>query len=87
MTRPKESARLRDERIAGTDNGLTLRTRIVKDRTKYTRKIKHRKSIAEAMDFALCGNFAIFVAWLRKRKIKSLYIQAASTPSTRGTWR
>lgn len=52
MTRPKESARLRDERIAGTDNGLTLRTRIVKDRTKYTRKIKHRKSIAEAVDFA-----------------------------------
>ena len=87
MTRPKENARLREERIAGTDNGLTLRTRVVRDRKKYTRKIKHRKSIAEAMDFALCGNFAIFGAWLRNRKRESLSIQEASTPSTRGTWR
>ena len=47
----KESARLRDERITGTDNGLTLRTRVVRDRTKYSRKIKHRKSPAEAGDF------------------------------------
>ena len=47
----KESARLRDERITGTDNGLTLRTRVVRDRTKYTRKIKHRKSPAETGDF------------------------------------
>ena len=50
----KESARLRQERIAGTSNGMTLRTRVVKDRKKYSRKIKHiKKSIAEAMDFAL----------------------------------
>lgn len=50
----KESARLRQERIAGTSNGLTLRTRVVKDRKKYTRKLKHnKKSIAEAMDFSL----------------------------------
>ena len=50
----KESARLRDERIAGTSNGMTLRTRVVRDRKKYSRKIKHiKKSIAEAMDFAL----------------------------------
>jgi len=49
----KESARLRQERIAGTSNGMTLRTRVVKDRKKYSRKIKHtKKSIAEAMDFA-----------------------------------
>ena len=47
----KESARLRDERITGTDNGLTLRTRVVRDRTKYSRKIKHRKSPAETGDF------------------------------------
>jgi hypothetical protein len=63
----KESRRLRDERIAGTGNGATLRTRIVRDRKKYTRKIKHlNKSIAEAMDFAFLwqsfNNFAIFVA-------------------------
>lgn len=49
----KESARLREERIAGTSNGMTLRTRVVRDRKKYSRKIKHsKKSIAEAMDFA-----------------------------------
>lgn len=49
----KESARLRQERIAGTSNGMTLRTRVVRDRKKYSRKIKHmKKSIAEAMDFA-----------------------------------
>lgn len=48
----KESARLRQERISGTSNGMTLRTRVVRDRTRYTRKIKHcKKSIAEAMDF------------------------------------
>lgn len=63
----KESRRLREERIAGTGNGATLRTRIVRDRKKYTRKIKHlNKSIAEAMDFAFLwqsfNNFAIFVA-------------------------
>ena len=50
--KPKESARLREERIAGTDNGLTLRTRVVRDRTKYTRKFKHKKSPAIAEDFA-----------------------------------
>lgn len=48
----KESARLRQERIAGTSNGMTLRTRVVKDKKKYSRKLKHsKKSIAAAMDF------------------------------------
>lgn len=52
QTRVKETGRLREERIAGTGNGHTLRTRIVRDRTRYTRKIKHKKeSIARAMDF------------------------------------
>lgn len=63
----KESRKLREERIAGTGNGATLRTRIVRDRKKYTRKVRHmNKSIAEAMDFAFLwqpfSNFAIFVA-------------------------
>ena len=49
----KESERLRSESIAGTSNGMTLRTRVVRDRKKYSRKIKHTKrSIADAMDFA-----------------------------------
>lgn len=39
----KESKRQRDERISGSNNGLTLRTRIVKDKTKYSRKRKHNR--------------------------------------------
>lgn len=53
MDNTKESSRLRNERICGTQNGLTLRTRVVSDKSKYSRKIKHSKrSIAEAMDLA-----------------------------------
>ena len=47
----KESARLRKQRIDGSQNGATLRTRVVRDRTKYTRTLKHKKSPAEAGDF------------------------------------
>lgn len=39
----KETERMRKERIAGTDNGRTLRTRVVKDKKKYSRKQKHKK--------------------------------------------
>ena len=47
----KESARLRKQRIDGSQNGATLRTRVVLDKTKYTRNIKHKKSLADAGDF------------------------------------
>lgn len=54
MASGKESTRLRNERISGTQNGNTLRTRVVKDKSKYSRKIKHsNKSIAVAMDYFL----------------------------------
>ena len=46
-----ESARLRAMRIDGSQNGATLRTRIVRDKTKYNRNIKHKKSLADAGDF------------------------------------
>ena len=46
-----ESARLRTLRIDGSQNGATLRTRVVRDKTKYTRTLKHKKSLAEAGDF------------------------------------
>lgn len=49
----KESARLRMLRIDGSQNGATLRTRIVRDKTKYNRTLKHKKSLAEAGDFPL----------------------------------
>lgn len=39
----KETERMRKERIAGTDNGRTLRTRVIKDKKKYSRKKKHKK--------------------------------------------
>ena len=37
----KETERMRKERIAGSDNGRTMRTRVVNDKKKYTRKSKH----------------------------------------------
>ena len=48
----KESARLRKLRIDGSQNGATLRIRVVRDKTKYNRNIKHKKSLADARDFA-----------------------------------
>lgn len=58
MLIPKESERMRKERIAGTGNGATLRTKVVQDRKKYSRKEKHcKKSIAEAMDFFIASLF------------------------------
>ena len=48
----KESARLRTLRIDGSQNGATLRTRVVRDKTKYNRNVKHKKSLADAGDFS-----------------------------------
>ena len=42
-TKSKETERMRNERIAVTNNGCTLRTRVVKDKKKYSRKKKHKK--------------------------------------------
>ena len=53
----KESARLRPLRIDGSQNGATLRTRIVRDKTKYTRTLKHKKSLADAGDFPLLNSY------------------------------
>ena len=39
----KESAKLRTLRIDGSQNGATLRTRVVRDKTKYNRNLKHKK--------------------------------------------
>ena len=77
----KESVRLREERIAGTSNGMTLRTRVVRDRKKYTRKLKHnKKSIAEAMDFALIWRSArLLVTVLPRTSLPAS--SAAGTPS------
>lgn len=38
MTKAKESERMRQERLEGTNNGVTLRTRVVPSKRKYKRK-------------------------------------------------
>lgn len=43
----EESRAMRSARISESCNGSTLRTRIVSDKTKYTRKEKHRTSFYE----------------------------------------
>ena len=46
----KENERMRKERIAGSDNGRTMRTRVVNDKKKYTRKNKHKEFTQEDAD-------------------------------------
>lgn len=43
-----ENERMRNERISGSCNGRTLRTRVVKDKKKYTRKQKHKFTSEDA---------------------------------------
>ena len=42
MDKAKETKSMRDERIKESENGRKLRTKTVKDKTKYTRKGKLR---------------------------------------------
>lgn len=65
----KESARLRTLRIDGSQNGATLRTRIVRDKTKYNRTLKHKKSLAEAGDFPFYRLFRLICPLQSCRKI------------------
>ena len=51
----KESDVMRTLRIDGSQNGATLRTKVVRDKTKYNRNVKHKKSLADARDFAFIG--------------------------------
>lgn len=46
----KENERMRKERIAGSDNGRTMRTRVVNDKKKYIRKTKHKEFTQEDAD-------------------------------------
>ena len=46
----KENERMRKERIAGSDNGRTMRTRVVNDKKKYTRETKHKEFTQEDAD-------------------------------------
>ena len=51
----KESDMMRMRRIDGSQNGATLRTRVVRDKTKYNRNFKHKKSLADVGDFPFYG--------------------------------
>lgn len=56
-----ESAMMRTLRIGDSQNGATLRTRVIKNKKLYSRNVKHKKSLAEAGDFPLlkanpCGS-------------------------------
>ena len=53
----KESDVMRTLRIDGSQNGATLRTKVVRDKTKYNRNVKHKKSLADARDFAFIAVF------------------------------
>ncbi len=64
-----ESARMRTLRIDGSQNGATLRTRIVRDKTKYNRNIKHKKSLADARDFPLYRQSQVICPLQSCRKI------------------
>ena len=43
-----------------SNNEITLRTRIVRDKTKYNREQKHKKSFAEAGNFSFIKTFLLF---------------------------
>lgn len=49
-----ESAMQRAMRIGDSQNGATLRTRVVKSKNKYQRNLKHKTSFASAEDVFLC---------------------------------
>lgn len=46
----KETKRQRNERISNSNNGATTRTRVVKDKKKYTRKTKHKQMSREEIN-------------------------------------
>lgn len=48
----RESTAMRALRIDGSSNGATLRTRVIKNKKLYNRNFKHKKSFANAEDFA-----------------------------------
>lgn len=49
-SKAKETKRQRKERISNSNNGATMRTRVVKNKKKYTRKTKHKEFTQEDAD-------------------------------------
>lgn len=61
-----ESAMQRAMRIGDSQNGATLRTRVVKSKNKYQRNLKHKTSFASAEDVFLCAALPYFSAFSPK---------------------
>lgn len=49
-TKVKETKKQRATRIAESNNGRTMRTRVVKNKKKYTRKAKHKQMSREEIN-------------------------------------
>ena len=69
----KESDAMRMRRIDGSQNGATLRTRVVRDKTKYNRNQKHKKSLADAGDFPFLGGAYPFQSSVKAQKKSVLH--------------
>ena len=69
----KESDAMRMRRIDGSQNGATLRTRVVRDKTKYNRNLKHKKSLADAGDFPFLGGAYPFHSSVKAQKKSVLH--------------
>lgn len=53
MANAKEPEKLRKIRISESNNGMTLRTRVVQDKKKYKRAQKHKRKPSEAEGYFL----------------------------------
>lgn len=69
-----ESAKMRSMRIDGSHNGATLHTRVVRDKTKYCRNLKHKKSLAYAGDFPFV-TLGMACALTNYRRLSVLFCQ------------
>ena len=73
----KESDMMRMRRIDGSQNGATLRTRVVRDKTKYNRNLKHKKSFASYYGFkslADAGDFPFYGAQSSSNEVRGSII-------------
>ncbi len=61
----RESTAMRALRIDGSSNGATLRTRVIKNKKLYNRNFKHKKSFANAEDFAFLYGKNLEWSWRR----------------------
>ncbi|PBC73929.1 hypothetical protein [Fibrobacter intestinalis] len=69
----KEPEVLRNLRIRESQNGATLRTRIIDNKKQYNRKQKHKKSFASAEDFAFQMSLGLVLSRTKGRETRYVY--------------